>query len=313
MPSETFWNTKLAWLRYGIAWLGYAWLRAVVHLPFRWQLAIGKTFGRAASAVLRGRRRAVERNLAVCFPELTAAQRERLLREHFAALGASLVEMANGWFAPEEALRARVRVEGLEHLRAALERGKGVILSSAHFTTFEFCWAALAPHCPRLVGMYKWARNPVMNEMMIRGRGRYFDKMFANDQVRDMLRSLADNSVAFYLADQSYHGKGSALLPFFGEPAMTNTATSRIARVSGATVLPCFTRRLPDDSGYVLTIGAPLPGLPSRDAAEDTRRLTGVLEDFIRLCPEQYWWIHKRFKNRPAPLPNLYARARPPA
>ena len=119
-------------------------------------------------------------------------------------------------------------------------------------------------------------------------------------------------NVAVYLADQSYTGKGSALLPFFGEPAMTNTATSRIARVSGATVLPCFSRRLPGDSDYVLTIGAPLDGFPSRDAAEDTRRLTRVLEDCISVCPEQYWWIHKRFKNRPPPLPDLYARRRPP-
>lgn len=303
---------KLAWLRHAVGWLGYASMLAVVRLPFAWQLAIGKTLGRAMGGVLRSRRRVVERNLAACFPELSPQRRAQLVREHFASLGASMVEMSMGWFGSEDAVRARVRIEGAEHLEAALERGKGVILSSAHFTTFEFFWPALAPLCTRLTGMYKWQRNPVMNKAMMRGRSRSYSRLFANDEVRAMLRSLADNSVVWYAADQSYAGKGSALLPFFGVPAMTNTATSRIARASGATVLPYFCRRLPDDSAYVMSIGAPLPGLPSDDEIEDTRRLTALLEDYVRLAPEQYWWIHKRFKSRPAPLPDLYA-ARPPA
>jgi Kdo2-lipid IVA lauroyltransferase/acyltransferase len=305
MPSENF---KLAWLRYAIGWIGYGSMLAIVHLPLGWQLAIGKALGRASGGLLRSRRRVVERNLEACLPELSPERRAELVREHFAALGASIVEMSMGWFGSIDTIRARVRVEGEENLRAALERGKGVILSSAHFTSFEFFWPVLRALCPRLCGMYKWQRNPIMNKAMIRGRGRSYDKMFANDEVRGLLRSLAENSVVWYAADQSYAGKGSALLPFFGQLAMTNTATSRIARVSGATVLPCFCRRLPDDSGYVMSIGAPLQGLPSDDAAEDTRRLTALLEDYIRLCPDQYWWIHKRFKNRPPPLPDLYAR-----
>src|SRR5690606_13335221 len=95
--------------------------------------------------------------------------------------------------------------------------------------------------------------------------------------------------------------------PFFNEPAMTNTAICRIAKSSGATVLPYFYRRLPDDSGYVVQIGAPLPDFPSEDPAHDVERLTRLLEDHIRQCPEQYWWIHKRFKGRPAPYPDVYA------
>jgi KDO2-lipid IV(A) lauroyltransferase len=214
--------------------------------------------------------------------------------------------MAMGWFGSAEAVRARVRIEGASHLAAAIAKGRGVILFSAHFTTFEFFWAALAPLCPRLCAMYKWQRNPVMNRMMNRGRGRYFDTLFAKDNVREMLRSLRDNAVVWYASDQSYGGKGSVLLPFFGEPAMTNTAIGRIAKASGAVVLPYFCRRL-GDGQYVMSIGAPLDGLPSGDEAADTRRLTRLLEDYIRLAPEQYWWIHQRFKGRPAPLPDLYA------
>jgi KDO2-lipid IV(A) lauroyltransferase len=309
MASDRFWSAKFASLRYAFAWLGYAWMRTIVHLPFAWQLALGRVLGRMTRFLAPARRRVVARNLEVCFPEMSRSERERVLAKHFEALGASLIEMAMGWFGSADAVRDRVHVEGREHLEAALANGRGVILFSAHFTTFEFFWPALAPLCRRLCGMYKWQRNPVMNKVMNRGRGRYFHTLFAKDNVREMLRSLRANAAVWYASDQSYGGKNSALIPFFNEPAMTNTAISRIARASGAAVLPYFCRRLADDT-YVMTFGAPLADLPSDDEVRDTRRLTQVLEDYIRLCPEQYWWIHQRFKGRPAPLPDLYAAPR---
>jgi KDO2-lipid IV(A) lauroyltransferase len=312
MASDRFWSVKFASLRYAFAWLGYAWMRAIVHLPFAWQLALGRGLGRMTRLLAPARRRVVARNLEVCFPDMPSAERDRVLAKHFEALGASLIEMSMGWFGSPEAVRERIRIEGREHLEAALAKGRGVILSSAHFTTFEFFWPALAPLCPRLGGMYKWQRNPVMNKVMNQGRGRYYDILFAKDNVREMLRALRANAVVWYAFDQSYGGKSSALIPFFGEPAMTNTAISRIARASGAAILPYFCRRLADDT-YVMTFGTPLPDLPSDDVVRDTRRLTQVLEDYIRLCPEQYWWIHQRFKGRPAPLPDLYAPPRPSA
>jgi KDO2-lipid IV(A) lauroyltransferase len=306
MSSEKFWSSKLAPLRYLVAWTGYAAMRLVVLLPWRFQTALGRALGRAAYAWLGSRRRIAERNIAACLPEWSPEARAELVKQHFSALGVSIVEMAAGWFGNPDVVRARVRIEGAEHLAAALALGRGVILFSAHFTTFEFYWPAFRPLCTKLCGMYKAQRNPVMNKVMNRGRGRYFDQLFSKDNVREMMRCLRDNSVVWYASDQSYGGKGSVLLPFFGEPAMTNTAIGRIARASGAAVLPYFFRRL-DDDHYVIDIGAPLPGLPSGDEVADTVRLTKLLEDYIRLCPEQYWWIHQRFKGRPAPLPDLYA------
>jgi len=309
MASDRFWNVKFATLRYAVGWLGYAWIRALARLPFAWQLAIGRSLGRLLRLLAPARQRVVARNLEVCFPEMSTSEREYVLMKHFEALGASLIEMGTGWFGAPETVRSRVSVEGRENLEAALAKGRGVILFSAHYTTFEFFWPVLAPLCTRLCGMYKWQRNPVMNRMMNHGRSRYFATLFAKDSVREMLRSLRDNAVVWYASDQSYGGKSGTLIPFFNEPAMTNTAISRIAKASGAAVLPYFCRRLPDDS-YVMSIGAPLPDLPSDDEVEDTRRLTQVLENYIRLCPEQYWWIHQRFKGRPAPLPDLYAAPR---
>jgi KDO2-lipid IV(A) lauroyltransferase len=309
MASDRFWNVKFAALRYAVVWLGYAWMRAITHLPFASQLALGRRLGRVLRLVAPARRRVVARNLEACFPALSPEERARLSAKHFEALGASLIEMGMGWFGLPETVRNLVQVEGREHLAAALAKGRGVILFSAHFTTFEFFWPVLAPMCTRLCGMYKEQRNPVMNRIMNEGRGRFYDTLFAKDGLREMLRNLRDNAVVWYASDQSYGGKSSALIPFFNEPAMTNTAISRIAKASGAAVLPYFCRRLPDDT-YVMNIGAPLPGLPSDDEVLDTRRLTQVLESYIRLCPEQYWWIHRRFKGRPAPLPDLYAAPR---
>jgi KDO2-lipid IV(A) lauroyltransferase len=306
MSSDNFWATKFAALRYAVAWLGYAWMRLVVLLPFRAQMALGRALGRLAYTLLPKRRRVAARNIDACLRELPAEERKRILALHFESLGLSLVEMAMGWFGRPEAVRARVDIEGAEHLAAALAKGRGVILFSAHFTTFEFFWPALKPLCPILGGMYKWQRNPVMNRVMQRGRKRSYDIMIAKDNVREMLRQLRGNAVFWYASDQSYGGKGSVLLPFFGEPAMTNTAIGRIAKTSGAVVLPYYCRRL-ENGRYVMTIGAPLPGIPSGDEVADTRALTRRLEDYIRLCPEQYWWIHQRFKGRPAPLPDLYA------
>jgi Kdo2-lipid IVA lauroyltransferase/acyltransferase len=301
---------KFATLRYAVVWLGYAWMRLLVLLPYRLQLALGRGLGRAAYCLLHQRRRIAARNIDACLRELSPAARARVLKEHFESLGLSLVEMGMSWFGRPQSVRARIDIEGADHLAAALKKGKGVILFSAHFTTFEFFWPALAPLCTKLCGMYKWQRNPVMNRVMTRGRGRWFDKQFAKDNVRGMLRSLRENDVFWYASDQSYGGKGSVLLPFFDEPAMTNTAIGRIAKASGAAVLPYFCRRLPNDR-YVISIGAPPLGVPSGDDVADTRVLTKLLEDYIRLCPEQYWWIHQRFKGRPAPLPDLYAAPAP--
>jgi KDO2-lipid IV(A) lauroyltransferase len=293
-------------LRYAAVWIFYGFMRAVVCLPLDWQLAVGKRLG-AWSRVVHGSRRAVvDRNLEICFPELAAPAREALARAHFEAMGASIVEMAMGWFGSLETIRRRVRIVGAEHLAAARARGRGVILYSGHYTSTEFALSVVQPLCGRFCGMYKAARNPIMNDIMTKGRLRSVHRMFAADSVRDMFRELAANSVVWYASDQSYSRKGSAMLPFFGEPAMTNTSVSRIARATGAVVLPYFSRRL-EDARYEVAFGAPLEDFPTDDPAHDTSRLVAKIEEFVRTCPEQYLWVHRRFKGRPPPYPDPYA------
>jgi KDO2-lipid IV(A) lauroyltransferase len=292
-------------LRHAVVWVFYAFMRAILYLPLDWQLAVGKRLGAMSRAVHSSRRAIVDRNLEICFPELAAPAREALAKAHFAAMGASIVEMFMGWFGPLETIRRRVRLVGAERLASARARGRGVILYSGHYTSTEFSLPVVQPLCGRFCGMYKAARNPVMNDIMLKGRLRGVHRMFADDSVRDMFRELAANSVVWYASDQRYSRKGSALLPFFGEPAMTNTSISRLARISGAIVLPYFCRRL-ENGIYEVTFGAPLEDFPTDDPAHDTLRLVKKIEEFVRTCPEQYLWVHRRFRGRPPPYTDPY-------
>lgn len=297
-------------LRYWPVWLVWAWIALMARLPFPWQIKLGKRLGRALMPVLTRQRTAAERNLAICFPELNARQHRELVAKQFESYGASLSEMGVGWHTPLARLKELVRVEGKEHLDAALANGKGVILFTAHFTCLEVGVAILEDLCGNCGCMYRPQRNDMFDTMILRGRSRFAKRQIDKNNVRTLLRSLRSAMVIAYLPDHTYTGSHSELLPFFGEPAVTNTATSKIARISGAAVLPYFFRRNADDSGYTVDIGPPLESFPSEDAAADTLRLVRLLEDYIRLAPEQYLWTYRKFKGRPAGYPDVYA---PPA
>ena len=292
--------------RFWPTWLLLIWMRVSVLLPFRWQVAIGARLGRFLMKLSRKTRLAAMRNLELCFPELSERERDKLLRQHFEALGISFAEMAISWLAPAEKFDKLVRIEGREHLEAAKRKGHGIILYLAHFTCLEIGLRALQDLNTRCAGMYRPQRNAMIDTLILRGRRRSFYRLIPRDNVRALVRELRNNSTVCYLPDQVHTGSDSVLLPFFGEPAVTNTATSRIAKLSGATVLAYFFRRLEDDSGYVVTIAPSIDDFPSDDSVEDTRKMVTQLEDYIRLAPEQYVWTYRRFKGRPDTFPDVY-------
>lgn len=301
LSLSRFWSP-----RYWPIWGLWLWLHCWVYLPFRWQVAIGKKFGRFLGLVLRKKSRIALRNLEICFPELTDAERARLRDRHFEALGVSLAEFGLAWYAPIGHLRELIRVEGRENLERARQKGNGVILYVAHFTCLEIGVSILEDLGPRCSAMYTPQGNAMIDTMIRRGRRRTVEELIPKDNVRVLLRSLRNNATVIYLPDHANVGSRSALLPFFGEPALTTTATSKLAKLSGATVLAYFFRRLPDDSGYVVNIAPPLPNFPSDDPVHDTRRLVAQLEDYIRIAPEQYVWTYRRFKGRPSSYPDIY-------
>jgi KDO2-lipid IV(A) lauroyltransferase len=292
--------------RYWPTWLLLGLLHFAARLSPRAQLGLGRLLGRLLRGVKQREYRVAARNLELCFPALGTAERNQLLLKHFESVGMSFVEMGVGWFTPIDRLLPRVAIHGREHLDRALASGKGTLLVTAHFTTLEVGVAVLEALSPRTSCMYRPQRNAMMDVMIRRGRYRFAKEQIPRDNVRALVRSLRDNYVVVYLPDQTYLGKQAELLPFFGEPAVTNIATSKLASISGAVVLPYFFRRLPHGD-YRVDIGPPLENFPSDSPREDARRLFGLLEDYIRLAPEQYLWLYKKFKGRPAPLPDPYA------
>jgi KDO2-lipid IV(A) lauroyltransferase len=297
--------------RYWPIWVFAFWLRATAALPWRTAIGVHKRLGRIAGALSRRRRRIVRRNLELCFPELPPRAIDAIMSRHFASVGAFFAELAHAWYGSAEQRAHLFRIEGVEHLHDALARGKGVLLYLGHFTTLEICAPMLKSLVPLYAFMFRGRRNPLLNALQTRGRAGYAHISVANDSIREMLALLAKNAVVFYAPDQARIDSGE-LVPFFSHPAMTSTAPSRLARLSGAAIVPMFFRRLPDDSGYLLRFQAPPPDVPSGDAFEDTVTLTGVLESFIRECPEQYFWTHRKFKDRPG-VADAYRESAGPA
>jgi KDO2-lipid IV(A) lauroyltransferase len=292
--------------RYWPTWVLVLWLRLTAALPWRTAIRLHRWLGRVAGVLLSSRRRIVRRNLELCFADLDARQIEALTARHFENLGVFVAETAMAWFADPARRAHRFRIEGSEHLQAALARGKGVLLYAGHFTSLEICIPVIKQLVPLFAFVFRKRHNPLLDEFQSRCRERAAHVALVNDDIRAVLRLLEENAAVVHIPDQA-RIEGGELLPFFGEPAMTSTATSRLARLSGAVIIPLFFRRLPGDGGYLLRFHAPLEGLPSDDVTRDTVRLIGVLEDFVRECPEQYLWAHRKFKDRPGNLPDVYA------
>lgn len=300
-PLHHYWtpNYWLTWTGIFLLWLSCA-------LPYRMQLGIGMVMGRALHRIAAKRRAIVRRNLALAFPELEEAERNRIAREHFAALGASVMELALARWASDDWHDEMTRIEGAEHIEKALREGRGIIFLSAHFTTLELSGRKLKLNCLPFDLVYRAFKNPMLTEFIRTTRERSGRQTIEKNDIKRMVRSLREGTPVWYAPDQSFKGKLAQVVPFFGVPTMANTATTTLARLGRAVVLPYFPRRLPG-GGYVLSILPALEGFPSDDPVEDTRRYHAMLEDAIRRCPEQYYWIHRKYKNLPAPLPDYYA------
>jgi Kdo2-lipid IVA lauroyltransferase/acyltransferase len=282
--------------RYWPVWLALGFVRLLVAMPFGMQLAVGRFLGRLGYLGARERRGIAARNLALAFPELDERARHALVLRHFEALGMSIIETGLCWWANERQLAGLADIRGLEHVEHALAAGRGAIMLTGHFTTLDLGGRFLTTKAP-VSAMYKPNRNALFEEIMRRGRERSAKQAFTKQDVRAMIRGLRTNHLIWYAPDQAHRqGKYSSVVPFFGVPAPTNTATSVFARLGNSPVIPFFPIRLPGTRGYRLDILPPLENFPSDDPAADAARINDLLEERIRLCPEQYLWVHRRFK-----------------
>lgn len=300
-PLSSYWSP-----RYWPVWFGMGILRLVCLLPHRVALATGRCVGRFAHAVGKSRRAVVRRNIELCFPELSPVERDSLACRHFEALGMTLIEMGLGRWASDRHLQSITQLNGIEHVHNALSSGKGVILLSAHFTTLEIMGRVLSLNMPPFDAVFRQNRSEFMTELQRTGRERSAESTIEKRDIKKMVRSLRDKRAVWYAPDQSYNRKGSEVIPFFGVPTMHTTATSTLARLGKAAVVPFFPRRL-EDSSYELTLLPALENFPGEDPIADTKRYIELLERHIRTCPEQYFWVHRKFKDLPDGYPDYYA------
>ena len=285
--------------RHWPTWFGLGLLRLATLLPWRWQMGLGAALGGLLYQLLGRRRRIAEINLTLTMPELSAAKREALTRAHFRNVGRALFESALSWWGSDARLQSLVEIEGLENLQRAAAEGHGVILLSAHFTPFELGSRMLAAHHNFLYIYKPQRKNPLFEGYTTRLRLQHFLRALPHKDLRGMARSLKQGLTCWYLPDQDFGHRNCVFAPFMGVPASTVTATSRLAAMTGARVVPFFPLRREDGKGYTIHLLPALEGFPTDDEMADATRINAVIEQFVHRAPAQYLWIHKRFKSRP--------------
>jgi len=285
--------------RFWLTWFGIGLLRLVILLPWRWQIAIGKVLGKILYHALPARRQISCINLRIAFPERSATEVNQLNRQHFISMGRGLIEAAVGWWGSETQIEKLTHVEGLEHVEKALDEGR-VILIGVHFSSIEVGARILAKRMP-VHAVYRPHQNKLIEYLVALKRDTQYGKVIPKDKIREMIKSIKEGFPAWYATDQNFRGKGSILVPFFGIDAPTNPGTARLAKMTGAKVIPSITVRLVDDTqgrnGYLVRFLPPIESFPSEDALHDTTRLNQILEEAITEFPDQYLWTHKRYKH----------------
>ncbi|MFK0571671.1 LpxL/LpxP family Kdo(2)-lipid IV(A) lauroyl/palmitoleoyl acyltransferase [Endozoicomonas sp.] len=282
--------------KYWLTWLGIGLTFIPSLLPYRWILRLGRWMGRIIYPVAGYRVRVARINLEKCFPELSQQEREELLKKNFESVGIGIMEVTMAWWWSAQRLEKIVTYKGLENL----ESESGTILMVMHFTTIELSGRLITLR-HSVDATYREHANPVFEYVQRRLRHRFDpgSQLLGRRDVRGMLRSLKTGRIVWYSPDQDYGAKNSLFVPFFGIQAATITSTSRLAKAGKAKVVPMVVTRLPGAKGYEFRLYPALESIPSGDDYKDALQVNQFIEQRIREHPEQYMWLHRRFKSRP--------------
>ena len=284
-----------------LALIGVA--RLACMLPVRCWLALGRGVGHVGYRIAKRRRRIAEINIRLCFPDLDEPAREELVRRTFLSVGMLAMEMAFCWFRPIGVLARRMEIHGLDALREAQAEGRGVLLIGGHYLTLDL-GAALLSTQVELDAVYRRNKNAAMDHLMVRGRERFCGRVIERNDIRRAIRRLRNARLLWYAPDQDYGIRHSVFVPFFGQTAAT-IATSRLVRLTGARPVLFSHFRDPDKGTWTLYLRR-IDDYPTGDHEADASRLNNLIEGEIRKHPDQYLWLHRRFKTRPKGDPSPY-------
>jgi KDO2-lipid IV(A) lauroyltransferase len=284
--------------------LGILFMRFLALLPLRWVRALGYGFGLVLHVLVWPRRKVVDVNLRMCFPQWTDAQRARVRRDVFIHVAQSWLDRGWLWHAPPEVVRQRIVLTGAVRELGGLEP---TIVFAPHFVGLDAGVTGLTQQLARrFVGIYTRQSNPVVDAWVLKGRNRFGGArpMSRNEGVRDLIASLKAGDVMYLLPDMNFGPEESIFVPFYGVPAATVPSLSRFARLAKAKVVPVVTRLTP--GGYEVRVLEAWAGFPTRDVEADTALMNERLQGYIDEMPAQYYWVHKRFKTRPPGEPKVY-------
>ena len=287
-------------------WLAIGILRLATYLPVSAIWKIGSSLGMLLYRAAPSRRRAARINLKQAYPELSSEEIDTLNKKAFKSLGISVFEMGIAWFKSSDSLKQQCQIEGREHLDKAMARNKGVILLTGHFTTLEMGGRLISFYVDKYNAVFKKAHNPLFNALMVYYRSRMGNELIETRNVRAIIRGLKKGHATWFGPDQDFADQDIVFTPFLGGIASTLTATAKLARMTGAAVVPFYPVRLEKGKGYKLIISPALENFPSDDIEADSARVNKTIEDMVYACPEQYLWSHKRFKTQPDRHTNIY-------
>lgn len=278
-------------------WIVIGLFAAITFLPYKLQLIVGKGFGLLAYKFAGSRRHVAEVNIGLCFPEKSAEEQVALVRQTFIDNGIGFIETLISWFRRADYLLPVTHFKGLDKVAAAQAEGKGVILLGAHYSMLDLSGALICNHIEASI-TYKRQGHPVLNFVMERGRSRHYKNCFVSKDTRAIVKALRNGDVIWYAPDQDFGFKNTVFAEFFGVQTATLTATSQLAKLGRAVVLPMTYFRRADNSGYDIEVHNALP-IPGDSLEDDALVASQFLEQQIRRHPSQYLWLHKRFKSQP--------------
>ena len=285
--------------------LGVFVLWLIHFLPMKWIGALGAGLG---SILYRfGRGRVTRINLALCFPHLSEAERFEIGRKHFRMLGRNALELSIMVWGTDEQLLELIRVEGLEHLKAAA--GRPIIALAPHFIGLNMGGIRVAYEYPGTASIYSRQKNPAVDRVFLKARTRFGAPHLVSRQegLRSVIRVIRSGKPFYFLPDMDFGRRDAVFVPFFGVQTATITTLPRLAKLADAAVIPVVTRQVGD--GYVVRFYPEWKDYPTGDLEADVRRMNAFIEERVLEMPEQYFWAHKRFKTRPEGEPSPYKRA----
>ena len=292
--------------RYWLTWCGIGLLWLVVQLPYPVLYRLGCGMGRLAMRLMKRRVRIAHRNLELCFPQMPEQERQEMVKKNFESVGMGLMETGMAWFWPDSRINRWVDVTGMDNTKMHFAEGKGILLIGVHFLTLELGARVFGMHIPG-IGVYRPNDNPLLDWLQTWGRLRSNKTMIDRKDLKGMVRALKSGDVVWYAPDHDYGPRSSVFVPFFAvEQTATTTGTWMLAKMSKACLVPFVPRRKPDGKGYELIMLEGETPPPLETAEETAAWMNKVVERCILMAPEQYMWLHRRFKTRPDGVPSRY-------